>query len=57
MAGLAIRYEDKNQSDSDQENTIANRKPSPDEDVKIIWKGKKIAKVVFASGKEVVFEE
>ncbi len=57
MAGLAIRYDDNNRREERPQESAGLSRPAIDEDVKIIWKGKKIAKVVFASGKEVVFEE
>ncbi|MBO8125721.1 MAG: hypothetical protein H0Z38_00625 [Firmicutes bacterium] len=53
MADLAIRYDDRKEPDAEKKDSVA----TGEEDVKIIWKGKKIAKVVFSSGKEVVFEE
>ncbi|GEM_PF-5627370 len=54
MAGLAIKLQDNSRRDDQPKKASVS---GESEDVKIIWKGKKIAKVVFASGKEVTFEE
>lgn len=54
MAELAIRLQDNGGRDERLNKSSASAEQG---DVKIIWKGKKIAKVIFASGKEVTFEE